>query len=119
MPLRTSCNVRSLESHLLNSCMDSENTDKRQNPDALDDLSFWSLLKNDDQDALQKLYPPLPDGYFDGKGDIFEKEKNIFEKYRDAKVKPYFTTRDFGRKVGEDGKSRPVVGYEIGIKISF
>lgn len=71
-------------------------------------------------DIYSKLFPKLPEDYFKDKKDIFEKtEKNIFERYRDAKIKPYFSAVDFNNSKDEPYKNKPKVGYEIGIKISF
>ena len=73
-----------------------------------------------EDDIYSKLFPKLPEDYFKDKKDIFENtEKNIFERYRDAKIKPYFYAVDFNNSEDEPYKNKPKVGYEIGIKISF
>ena len=119
MQLRTSVDVWTLANHLLNRRVKpSENTDSKT-VSADEDLSFRSLFGKGGDCSVERLLPTGPNEFFDGKCDIFEKEKTIFEKYRDARVKPYFTTRDFGYKSSPDGRSKQVFGSEIGISISF
>ena len=97
--------------------MTTEIVSDEENPMLLKSKETSSI--NED-DIYSKLFPKLPEDYFKDKGDIFEKtEKNIFERYRDAKIKPYFAVGDFNNSEDEPYKNKPKVGYEFGMKVSF
>lgn len=82
-------------------------------------LTLEELYK-EEQPLLSLLYPELPENYFDDKTDIFVKEKNIIDKYNDAKIKPFIRKIDLN-SIGarEDENLAPNSAWQIGINFSF
>ena len=72
------------------------------------------------EDSLDRMFPELPEGYFDDKGEFFSTPpKNIFEVYANSKVKPYIAAVDLNNSEDAPYENRPKMAYEIGVQISF
>lgn len=84
--------------------------------------TLWDCLE-EKADIYDKLYPPLPDNYFDGKDvdAILKKETTnpiarMVKKYIESPIKPYIKRRDLnGCK--EDHPEK--MAWEIGLSVSF
>lgn len=80
-----------------------------------DDLSFWSLLKNDCGD-LGALYPPLPDDYFRDKEDVFVQPRGGSK----WPIIPYIRRVDLNNNpdIGDEC-NKPRNAWEMGIRGTF
>lgn len=77
------------------------------------DVSFLSFL--DAYKSLSSLYPEIPEGYFDGKKDIFERPKP-----KKKSIYPFIRRKDLNNDPNdwfED--NRPKNAWEIGVKVEF
>lgn len=98
---------------------DSESK-KQESPEKIKTL--WDSLE-ENADIYQKLYPTIPDGYFDGKDidAILKKQSSnpidrMVKKYIESPIKPYIRRRNLNS--GEDDCPEKTA-WEIGISISF
>lgn len=72
------------------------------------------LLKHDDiEHDNSSLFPEITEEYVKKHNLEFEKKKNIFEKYRDAKIKPFVFVKNI------EDKKKPELVYGIGLDFKF
>ena len=92
-----------------------EGNKEQLSSEPVDELSFRSLLKNDNGD-LCALYPPLLDDYFRDKGDVLVPSQGN-QKWT---VRPYMRRVDLNNNPDiDDEYNRPKNAYEIGIRGTF
>ena len=77
--------------------------------------SYLDLIRDEYDDVLDKLYPPLPEGYCDNIELEYGKKK---EDSNSVKIRPYISIKNMNQgKEEKHAKFKP--GIEIGIKINF
>lgn len=84
--------------------------------------TLWDVLE-EKADIYEKLYPSLPDNYFDGKDidAILKKQPTnpidkMVKKYIESPIKPYIKRRDLN---GCEEDHPEKMAWEIGISVSF
>ena len=89
-----------------------------------DILSDLSAMADEEAEMLKKLYPPLPDGYFNDKPDALKKQpssplERIYTWYNYAPMKPYIHVKNMNPTNDGEVESAPKSSIELGIKFSF
>lgn len=84
--------------------------------------TLWDSIE-ENADIYEKLYPSLPDNYFDGKDidAILKKEPTnpidrMVKKYIESPIKPYIRRVDLNEG---DGDCPENSAWEIGVEVSF
>ena len=93
---------------------------KQESPEKIKTL--WDSLE-ENADIYEKLYPSLPDNYFDGKDidAMLKKEptnpvSRMIKKYIESPIKPYIKRRNLND--GEESCPEKTA-WEIGLSVSF
>lgn len=84
-----------------------------------EDLTYAACLTGERSDDLRRLFPGTEPSWFRDKGDVFDRPKNMFEAYRDSKIKPYVRSRDLNNSEDAPYENKPRTAFEFGIEIDF